>query len=92
VTDTLRDRYNLGDARLYEPRGCAACRKTGFRGRMGIFEMMPVTEELANHALEGITEELVHRFVGRPTLMQDGLQKVKAGLTSLSEMLRVIAG
>jgi type II secretory ATPase GspE/PulE/Tfp pilus assembly ATPase PilB-like protein len=91
VAEEVRERFRLQDLRLYGPRGCAACRQTGFRGRIAIFEVLPVTEEMAQRVLQGSTEEELRRLGGRPTLLDDGLTKVRAGVTSLEELLRVIA-
>jgi type II secretory ATPase GspE/PulE/Tfp pilus assembly ATPase PilB-like protein len=91
VAEPVRERFRLSDVRVYEPRGCAACRHTGFRGRIAIFEVLPVTEEMAQRVVQGATEQEIRQISGRPSLLDDGLAKVRAGVTSLEELLRVIA-
>jgi type IV pilus assembly protein PilB len=76
----------------YEPVGCVRCNNTGYRGRLGIYEVMPVTDELRRMILEsaGADEMRVKaREEGMRTLREDGLEKIKAGDTSVPEVLRV---
>jgi type II secretory ATPase GspE/PulE/Tfp pilus assembly ATPase PilB-like protein len=86
----VAERYNLATATVYGPRGCLACRRRGYRGRTGIFEFLPVTEEMAPGIYNRRPAEEIHRLTGRPTMFDDGLDKVRAGITSLDELLRVI--
>lgn len=77
---------------IFEPVGCVHCRHTGFSGRVGIFEILRINEPI---------RELIQRRIatgnikaeaidgGMKTLRQDGWRKVKAGITSISEVLRV---
>ncbi|MDI6709566.1 MAG: ATPase, T2SS/T4P/T4SS family [Bacillota bacterium] len=79
--------------RLYRPRGCLRCNNTGYRGRIGIYELLRVTEPIQRMTLErrsarGIKEASVR--AGMVTLLEDGLAKVKQGITSLEEVMRVI--
>jgi type IV pilus assembly protein PilB len=85
------ERFNLTDATVYGPKGCSSCRQTGYRGRQGIFEFLPVTEQIVACIYERKSSEDIRRVAGRPTLLDDGLRKVRAGVTSLDEVLRVIA-
>ena len=89
VPDEVRQRYGLGAGELYRPRGCSACRKTGYRGRIGIFEMMPINDEIEQAIYEQQSAEQLQKYTDRPTLLQDGLRKVVAGVTSLEEVLKV---
>jgi type IV pilus assembly protein PilB len=76
----------------YEPVGCMRCNNTGYRGRLGIYEVMPVSDELRRMILEsaGADELRVKaREEGMRTLREDGLEKIKAGHTSVPEVLRV---
>jgi type IV pilus assembly protein PilB len=76
----------------YEPVGCVRCNNTGYRGRLGIYEVMPVTDDLRRMILEsaGADEMRVQaRSEGMRTLREDGLEKIKAGDTSVPEVLRV---
>jgi type IV pilus assembly protein PilB len=84
--------HGLEGATIYEAVGCSRCGQTGYRGRVGIYEVMPVTEELRSMVLErrplsDITD--LAKQQGMRRLREDGIQKVKAGLTSLAEVGRV---
>jgi type IV pilus assembly protein PilB len=78
----------------YEPVGCARCNQSGYRGRVGIFSVMPMSERITELTVSGAPEaEIanVAREEGMCTLRQDGVGKVRSGLTSLEEILRVTA-
>jgi type IV pilus assembly protein PilB len=85
------ERFGLVGATVYGPRGCPSCRQTGYRGRMGIFEFLPITEQIVTCIYDRKSSDDIRRVSGRPTLLDDGLRKVRSGLTSLDEVLRVIA-
>jgi general secretion pathway protein E len=85
------ERFGLVGAQVFGPRGCAACRQSGYRGRVGIFEFLPIDEAIVTTIYERRSSEDIRRVSGRPTLLDDGLRKVRAGITSLDEVLRVIA-
>jgi type IV pilus assembly protein PilB len=85
------ERFGLVGVPVFGPRGCAACRQTGYRGRVGIFEFLPIDEPVVALIYERRSAEDIRRVSGRPTLVDDGLRKVRAGITSLDEVLRVIA-
>ena len=89
VPTAVRERFQLQGTELYGPSGCSKCRHTGFRGRIGIFEFLPMTEEVVASIYERRSAEDIHRSSGRPTLQDDGLRKVRAGVTTLDELLRV---
>ena len=77
---------------VYEPVGCAECRGSGYRGRIAIYEMAPVSERLreAIHARATLGElRRIAAAQGMRTLRQDGARHVAAGITSLEEVLRV---
>lgn len=78
--------------RLFKGQGCPECHFTGYFGRMGIFELLVIGEELQRLILEkadanAIREKAVK--LGMKTLWQDGWEKVVAGITTLEEVLRV---
>ena len=58
---------------------------------MGIFEFLPITEEIVSCIYERQSSEAIRRLSARPTLMDDGIRKVREGLTTLDEVMRVIA-
>ncbi len=76
-----------------EPAGCLECRDTGFLGRMGIYEVLPLTERVQPHIREdvdlaGLRKQAIRD--GMRTLRLSGAQKVGAGLTTINEVLRVV--
>ena len=85
----VRKRFALDDAVLYAPRGCQLCRGTGYKGRLGIFEILPMSPDIVTAIDQRTPPDQVHRDSGRPTLLQDGLRKVRGGVTTLDEILRV---
>jgi general secretion pathway protein E len=91
LAPAVTDRFGLRGSTLYKATGCKLCRNTGFRGRIGIFEFLPITEEIVSAIYERRSSEDIRRISGRPTLLDDGLAKVRAGLTTLDEVLRVTA-
>jgi type IV pilus assembly protein PilB len=71
--------------------GCEKCNKTGYKGRVGLYEVMEVTEELRELVLVGASGlELRRKAVdeGMITLRQSGLRKVKEGVTTIEEVVR----
>jgi type IV pilus assembly protein PilB len=78
---------------LYRPEGCSRCGKTGYRGRLGLYEVMPMSEEIERLTVEHSSSDDIRRVAveqGMVTLRQDGLEKVAAGLTSIEEIFRVV--
>jgi type IV pilus assembly protein PilB len=77
---------------LYRKRGCPRCNQTGYRGRIGVFQLMTMNEELETLAAQKASREEIERAAmgqGMRTLWDDGLAKVAAGLTSVEELARV---
>ena len=78
---------------LFRARGCPACNNTGFRGRIGIYEVLEVTENIehlvARNAPHVEIAEMA-RSEGMRTMREEGFIKVRQGITSLEEVLRVI--
>ncbi|MEW6244725.1 MAG: ATPase, T2SS/T4P/T4SS family [Bacillota bacterium] len=75
------------------PRGCMRCSNTGFRGRVGIYELLLVTETIQKLTLERKSAREIKEAAvseGMVTLRQDGMYKVRRGVTSLEEVMRVI--
>jgi type II secretory ATPase GspE/PulE/Tfp pilus assembly ATPase PilB-like protein len=85
----VRKRFGLDDVVLYGPKGCTNCRGTGYRGRLGIFEILPMSPDIVTAIYERTPPDQIQRDSGRPTLMQDGMRKIRAGITTLDEILRV---
>jgi type IV pilus assembly protein PilB len=77
----------------FEPTGCVSCAQTGFKGRTGLYEVMPMTDEVRRLVLEGARHDellVAARAEGMRTLHQAGLEKVAEGVTSVAEVLRVL--
>lgn len=76
---------------IFEPNGCEKCSSTGYKGRLGLFEVMEIDEELREQIMVGAsTSELRQKAKekGMLTLRQSGIEKIKLGLTSIDEVLR----
>ena len=77
---------------IYEAVGCDECRGTGYRGRCGIFEILPITDEIrpliVSNASAGVIKQAAIEQ-GMKTLRDDGWEKVLDGITTIDEILRV---
>ncbi len=84
------DASRVVDATIFGPAGCDKCRNNGYRGRMGIFEMFLVDDEVRGMINSGLTTTQLRRRareLGMRTLREDGIRKVLAGLTSGAEVV-----
>jgi type IV pilus assembly protein PilB len=84
-------RVDADEVHVFEPKGCARCGGSGYKGRMGIYEVMPITEEIrklavARASADALTE--VALASGMRRLRDEGLGKVLAGQTSFAELTR----
>ena len=79
-----------GKVFLQRPKGCGRCGNTGFRGRVALYEVMPVTRKIRG-LLETSTDEIHHAAVedGMTTLHEDGIRLCLEGISSLEEIRRV---
>ena len=78
---------------FFRPSGCQSCSNTGYRGRIGLYEVMPMTEEIERLTVERASAETVKHVAveqGMYTLRDDGLHKASEGLTSIEEIARVV--
>ena len=78
---------------LYHAVGCPACGQTGYLGRVGLFEVMPMSDSLRDLALARAGSDALDRSAreeGMQSLLEDGLGKVRQGLTTLEEVRRVV--
>ncbi|MBE9561913.1 MAG: Flp pilus assembly complex ATPase component TadA, partial [Proteobacteria bacterium] len=81
------------DFKLYKPGGCEKCGGTGYKGRVGIYQVMPLSDEMKRLIMEGsnsigIADQALRE--GIPDLRESGLKKAGNGLTSLAEVNRVV--
>ncbi len=95
ITDAHRIRTEFGsdlpDA-LYHGKGCRSCGGSGYRGRKGIFEIMPITDELRTHVTDRASNLTIRQTAvrsGMKSLREDGWRLIQQGLTTVEEVLRV---
>jgi type II secretory ATPase GspE/PulE/Tfp pilus assembly ATPase PilB-like protein len=87
------DVLDKGEVTFYRGRGCDVCKGTGYKGRVGVYELMPVTDKvreliLARASSYAIREAAIE--AGMRTLKDDAMEKILLGITTLEESLRVI--
>ncbi len=90
----LSDEY-LASATLMHGRGCSVCGGTGYKGRMGIYEILLLTEDMQYLIYSKETSSKIRaaaRESGMRTLREDGLRKAAAGITTVSEVLAITVG
>jgi type II secretory ATPase GspE/PulE/Tfp pilus assembly ATPase PilB-like protein len=83
----------VGQVTLQRGLGCASCRGTGFRGRIGLFELVVVTDDVRDAITRRVGRAELRTVVeqmGMTSLRADGWRKVEAGLTTIDEVLRVV--
>lgn len=76
---------------IYRPKGCPACAKTGYKGRMAIYEIMPVDDTIRSMILKNTDAGTIKKAAassGLATLREDGTKKILSGFTSIEEVLR----
>ncbi|HSV94098.1 MAG TPA: GspE/PulE family protein [Desulfobacterales bacterium] len=85
---------DLAGADFRRGQGCASCQYTGYRGRVGIFELLILNEDIRNAMIEHRTSQDIRRIsieaTGLVTLMEDGLVKAASGSTTIHEILRCL--
>lgn len=77
----------------YRGRGCDECNHTGYRGRTGVFEILPISDELSNMIIERRSNSEIRSFAvqnGMRFLLENAVTKVKQGITTPEEVLRKI--
>ena len=80
------------DVKLYRGHGCNRCNGTGYKGRLALFEVLPMSDEIKECVLSGLTANEIQREamrLGMQTLRQSGVKKVLEGVTTVEEVLRV---
>jgi len=85
----------LREAQVMKPVGCDQCRNTGYKGRMGIFEIFIIDDEvryMINRCSATLLLRQRARELGMRTLREDGLRKILAGLTSAEEVISITIG
>jgi Type II secretory pathway, ATPase PulE/Tfp pilus assembly pathway, ATPase PilB len=84
------------EKRFFKASGCEKCQMTGYKGRIGIYQMINVDSELKRQILAGESESQLREYCSNQynnsTLMDDGMLKASRGLTTIEELHRIIAG
>jgi type II secretory ATPase GspE/PulE/Tfp pilus assembly ATPase PilB-like protein len=83
---------DISQVTFYEGKGCEFCKFTGYKGRTGIYEFLAVNDQIREMILQRTSSNLIKKKaieLGMRTLRQDGWDKVKRGLTTISEVIRV---
>lgn len=83
----------LGITTVYKGRGCSTCGYTGYHGQVGIFECIEINDEIENLIITNPDKksiETILRKAGVKTMFEDGIEKIKHGLTTVEEIIRVI--
>jgi type IV pilus assembly protein PilB len=81
--------------KCYKGRGCHTCSNSGYKGRIALYEIMPLRDELKEMVLEGASADELKRTairLGMKTLRMSGLSKIKSGMTSVEEVVKVTFG
>lgn len=93
ILENIKDpAFENREIELYEGKGCEYCRFTGYFGRTGIYEVLPINESTRQMILNRSSSQQIKQKAisqGMRTLRQDGIQKVLAGLTTYTEVVRV---
>jgi type IV pilus assembly protein PilB len=82
-----------GNVRTFRGKGCSFCQKTGYFGRIGIFELLEMKDEIKEMIMAKANANQIReraRELGMKTMIEDGLKKVELGITTIDEILRVL--
>jgi type IV pilus assembly protein PilB len=94
LTEAGFPEWRIGEIKqLYRATGCPACANTGYRGRFGLYEVMPMSEEIERLTVDRASSDQIRAVAiqqGMLTLRDDGLEKAAQGLTSIEEIARVV--
>jgi general secretion pathway protein E len=92
---SLLTQHPVGQVTLEHGVGCDGCRHTGYKGRIGLFEILAMNDDLRGLIVKGAAASELKRTIpdsGLHTLRDDGWRKVRAGMTTVEEVLRVLGG
>jgi general secretion pathway protein E len=95
VSEFLGNKQNGEDFELFEGKGCQHCSKTGYTGRVGLYEILVIDDAISRAISQGMDLIDLRKLAeesGFKTMFNDGLDKVKAGMTTFSEVMRVSRG
>ncbi|MCX6807090.1 MAG: ATPase, T2SS/T4P/T4SS family [Candidatus Berkelbacteria bacterium] len=92
MPQSLQKDFKNKELHFYKGKGCNVCNQSGYKGRIGIFEVLPVTESIKDLIIKRAPSTLISQVAikeGMTTLKQDGIKKVADGTTTIEEVLRV---
>jgi type II secretory ATPase GspE/PulE/Tfp pilus assembly ATPase PilB-like protein len=95
ISEFLGYKPNNRDFYLYEGKGCPECGETGYRGRIGLYELLVINDALSRGISQGVDLIEMRKIAdqsGFQAMFVDGLVKVEEGLTTLAEVMRVTRG
>ncbi|MGH7361579.1 MAG: type II secretion system protein GspE, partial [Candidatus Methylomirabilales bacterium] len=81
--------------KTFKGKGCMACSETGYKGRVALYEVMLITEQVKDAILQGGSAAELRELArgnGMRTLREAGLQKIREGITTIQEVMRVTSG
>jgi len=84
---------DLSNQKFYKGQGCEECGGKGYHGRIGLYEVLSVTEKVRNLINQKVTSDELQKLAiseGMTTMLQDGIDKVSSGLTTIEEVVRVV--
>ncbi|OGC43302.1 type IV-A pilus assembly ATPase PilB [candidate division WOR-3 bacterium RBG_13_43_14] len=79
------------DGMVFKGKGCSHCNQTGYKGRIGLYEVMPVSSDIRNLIFKGGSSDVIAKLAikeGMETLRDDGLDKIRKGVTTVEELMR----
>jgi type IV pilus assembly protein PilB len=94
LEDTGIDKDAFPDGKVYKGKGCSNCNQTGYKGRIGIYEIMRISPKIRNLILNNASSDNIARQAikeGMKTLRDDGIDKIKNGVTTIEELMRETA-
>ena len=83
---------SLSSLLFYRGKGCKRCNNSGYKGRIGIYEVLENTESISNSILKNANSDEINKLAineGMLSMVEDGFIKAKNGITTLEEILRV---
>ena len=95
ATPQIQEKIFLKQELLYKPKGCDKCNQIGYRGRMAIYEILPITEKIKELIHKRVTPQALKqtgREQGMVTLWESAIKKVEEGITSLEEAMSITLG
>ena len=76
---------------MFKPVGCKRCNHSGYRGRQGIYEVVPIDSELRRMIHDKVSEDemIIQARINGRSILDDGIEKILSGITTVEEVLRV---